>query len=145
MLRTYGEAAGRVARMAGALKAMGLAPGERVAIVAVNNADYFETLYAVWHAGLAAVPANAKLHGAELGYILAHSGARVCFARTASMARSRRMRRRLERMIVIGSGDYESCSRRCDRWCARAGDDLAWLFYTSGTTGRPKGAMLTHC
>src|ERR671919_228818 len=56
------------------------APGDRVAIVAKNSPAYLELLYGIWHAGLAAVPANAKLHGAELGYILEHSGARVCFA-----------------------------------------------------------------
>ena len=80
VLRSYGEVAGRVARLAGALQRFGLAPGERVAIVAKNSPDYLEALYAIWHAGLAAVPANAKLHGAELGYILEQSGARMCFA-----------------------------------------------------------------
>src|SRR4051812_38003293 len=80
VLRTYGETAGRVARLAGALRGFGLEPGDRVAIVARNSPDYVELLYAVWHAGLAAVPANAKLHGAELGYILEQSGARLCFA-----------------------------------------------------------------
>jgi long-chain acyl-CoA synthetase len=49
-------------------------------LAARNSPDYLEALCAIWHAGLAAVPANAKLHGAELGYILEHSGARVCFA-----------------------------------------------------------------
>jgi long-chain acyl-CoA synthetase len=58
----------------------GLEPGERVAIVAKNSPDYLELMYAIWHAGLAAVPANAKLHGRELAYILEHSGARICFA-----------------------------------------------------------------
>src|SRR5262245_39376607 len=80
VLRSYGEMAGRVARLAGALRGMGLKPGDRVAIAARNSPDYVETLYAIWHAGLAAVPANAKLHGAELGYILEQSGARVCLA-----------------------------------------------------------------
>ena len=80
VLRTYGEVAGRVARLAGALRGFGLEPGDRVAIAAKNCPDYVEMLYAIWHAGLAAVPANAKLHGAELGYILEQSGARVCFA-----------------------------------------------------------------
>ncbi len=80
-LRSYGELAGRVARLAGALTdRYGLRPGDRVAIAAKNSPDYLDLLYAVWHAGLAAVPANAKLHGAELGYILEHSGARACFA-----------------------------------------------------------------
>ena len=69
VLRSYGEAAGRVARLAGALQRFGLKPGERVAIAAANSPDYVEILYAIWHAGLAAVPANAKLHGAEVSYI----------------------------------------------------------------------------
>src|SRR5262245_18901744 len=73
VLRSYGEVAARVARLAGALRAMGLKPGDRVAIAATNSPDYLVILYAVWHAGLAAVPANAKLHGAELGYIIEHS------------------------------------------------------------------------
>jgi non-ribosomal peptide synthetase component F len=59
---------------------VGLEPGERVAIVAKKSPDYLELMYAIWHAGLAAVPANAKLHGRELAYILEHSGARICFA-----------------------------------------------------------------
>ena len=79
VLRSYGDMAGRVARLAAALQAFGLNPGDRVAIVAKNCPDYVEVLYAIWHAGLAAVPANAKLHGAELGYILEQSGSRVCF------------------------------------------------------------------
>src|SRR3569833_392434 len=78
---TYGELALRAAKLAGALRdKLGLRPGDRVAIAAKNSPEYLALLYGVWHAGLAAVPANAKLHGAELGYILEHSGARVCFA-----------------------------------------------------------------
>ncbi|MGB9386516.1 MAG: AMP-binding protein, partial [Pseudolabrys sp.] len=64
----YRSLAHRAARLAGALQAqLGLNAGDRVAIVAKNSPAYLELLYAVWHAGLAAVPANAKLHGAELG------------------------------------------------------------------------------
>src|ERR1700744_4763093 len=72
--RTYRDLAGRAARIAGALRGFGLAPGDRVAIAAKNSVEYLEVLYGIWHAGLAAVPANAKLHGAELGFILEHSG-----------------------------------------------------------------------
>src|SRR3954447_19128197 len=79
LIRNYGDMAGRVARLAGALRSLGLNPGDRVAVVARNCPDYVEVLYAIWHAGLVAVPGNAKLHGAELGYILEQSGARVCF------------------------------------------------------------------
>ncbi len=108
--------------------------------------EYLEMLYAVWHAGLAAVPANAKLHGAELGYILEHSDARVCFASAPLDAKiAPHAPKSLERLIVVGSRDFETlfAADPVDV-TARGADDLAWLFYTSGTTGRPKGAMLTH-
>src|SRR5262245_60899211 len=75
----YGALAERAARLAGALRTgLGVAAGDRVAIVAKNSVPYLEALYGTWHAGLAAVPINAKLHGAEIGYILEHSRARAC-------------------------------------------------------------------
>src|SRR5262249_32190553 len=74
VLRHYGDFAGRAARLAGALRAFGFQPGERVVIAAKNSPHYLEALYGIWHAGLAAVPANAKLHGAEFGYIIENSG-----------------------------------------------------------------------
>jgi long-chain acyl-CoA synthetase len=81
VIGSYGEAAARAAKLAAALRdRCGLKPGDRVAIAANNCPDYVELMFGIWHAGLAAVPANAKLHGRELGYILQHSGARVCFA-----------------------------------------------------------------
>ena len=146
VLRNYGEVAARVARLAASLKAMGLMPGERVAIAAKNSPDYLEILYGVWHAGLAAVPANAKLHGAELGYILEQSGARVCFASDGLDTEiAAHAPASLERLIVIGGAEYERLfAADSIAVVPRDGSDLAWLFYTSGTTGRPKGAMLTH-
>jgi long-chain acyl-CoA synthetase len=146
VLRNYGEVASRVARLAASLKAMGLMPGERVAIAAKNSPDYLEALYAIWHAGFAAVPANAKLHGAELGYILEQSGARVCFASDGIDAEiATHAPPSLERLIVIGGAEYQKLFAADPiAVVPRHGSDLAWLFYTSGTTGRPKGAMLTH-
>src|SRR2546423_14381765 len=79
-VRSYGELAERAARLASALHRLGLKPGDRVAIIAKNCVEYVEIIFGIWHAGLAAVPANAKLHGRELGYILEHCGARACFA-----------------------------------------------------------------
>ncbi len=146
MLRTYGETAGRVARLAGAMQRFGLNPSDRVAIVARNCPDYVELLYAIWHAGLAAVPANARLHGAELGFILEQSGARLCFASEGLDSEiAPHAPASLERLIVIGGADYQRLFASDPvALVPRGGDDLAWLFYTSGTTGRPKGAMLTH-
>jgi long-chain acyl-CoA synthetase len=147
VVRSYAELAGRVARLAGALRQrFGLQPGDRVAIAAHNSIDYLDVLYAVWHAGLAAVPANAKLHGAELGYILEHSQARVCFASSdLEAAIAAHAPPTLERLITIGGADYAALFEAdAAELTSRQGDDLSWLFYTSGTTGRPKGAMLTH-
>jgi long-chain acyl-CoA synthetase len=147
VLRSYGEFAGRVARLAGALRdRCGLAPGDRVAIAAKNAPDFLDTLYGAWHAGLVAVPANARLHGAELGYILEHCGARVCFASPEVAAQiAPHAPQSLERLVAIGSHEYAALfSADPIAVVLRAPDDLAWLFYTSGTTGRPKGAMLTH-
>jgi long-chain acyl-CoA synthetase len=147
VVATYGDLAARAARLAGALRnRLKLEPGDRVAIAAKNTPDYIALLYGIWHAGLAAVPANAKLHGAELGYILEQSGARVCFASAGIDAEiAPHAPKSLERLIAIGSADYISLfTADAIDVAARAPDDLAWLFYTSGTTGRPKGAMLSH-
>jgi long-chain acyl-CoA synthetase len=147
VVASYGQLAGRAARLAGVLREkFRLKPGERVAIVAKNSHHYLELLFGIWHAGLAAVPANAKLHGAELGFILEHSGARVCFASKGLDADiAPHAPKSLEHLIAIGGADYEALFT-ADPVAVepRAGGDLAWLFYTSGTTGRPKGAMLTH-
>ena len=77
----YGTLAARAARIATALKdRFGLVPGDRVAITAKNCVEYVEILYGIWHGGCVAVPANAKLHGAELAWIIENAGARICFA-----------------------------------------------------------------
>ena len=147
VVMTYGDLALRAAKLAGALRnKLKLEPGDRVAIAAKNSPDYLALLYGVWHAGLAAVPANAKLHGAELGYILEHSGARVCIASPGiDVEIASHAPKSLERLITIGSADYNALfDADAIAVAPRAGDDLAWLFYTSGTTGKPKGAMLTH-
>jgi long-chain acyl-CoA synthetase len=147
IVHTYAQLARRAAGLAGALRGrFGLLPGDRVAIVAKNSPEYIALMFGIWHAGLAAVPANAKLHGRELGYILDHSGARACFASAGLDAEiAPHAPASLERLIRVGSADYEALFQADPLPVEpRAPDDFAWLFYTSGTTGRPKGAMLTH-
>lgn len=147
LLFDYATLAGRVARIAGALSGrFGLGEGDRVAIVASNHPDYVAALYGIWHAGLIGVPANAKLHGAELNYILDHSGARVCFASPdLATVIEAHAPKTLEHIVILGGRSFETLLAADPAPLApREPDDLAWLFYTSGTTGRPKGAMLTH-
>ena len=144
---TYGDFAKRAATLAGALTAKcGLQAGDRVAIVSKNSTDYLEILYGIWWAGLVAVPVNAKLHGAEIGWILENAEARVVFASAdVAEAVNAHQPQGLKELIEVGSSDYQRLFDGDTIAVAeRAPDDLAWLFYTSGTTGRPKGAMLTH-
>src|ERR1700761_10377 len=75
---TWAEFAARTAAVAAGLRdGFGLSPADRVAIVMSNRAEYLEALYGVWHAGLVAVPVNARLHRDEIAYILEHSGTAV--------------------------------------------------------------------
>src|ERR671911_3073253 len=81
VLLSYADLVRRGAVIAGQLRArLGLAPGDRVALVMKNVSEYLELLLAGWYAGLTMVPINAKLHPREFAYILGHSGAKVCFA-----------------------------------------------------------------
>ncbi len=144
---TYGDVAAHTARRAGALQArFGLKPGDRVAIVAGNSRRYVKAMYAIWHAGLVAVPVNAKLHGLEIAYILQHSGARLAFVSPdLEGAVAAHAPACLTHVVVIGGADWSALSRAEPvPVTPRLPQDLAWLFYTSGTTGRPKGAMLSH-
>jgi long-chain acyl-CoA synthetase len=134
------------ARAAGLRARLGLAPGDRVALFMTNSPAYAELTWAAWWAGVAVVPINAKLHPKEAEYILEHSGARVCFVDDAHAEAIAALRiAGLERVVDVASDEYRRLAHDGQPPAADAApDDLAWLFYTSGTTGRPKGVMLTH-
>jgi long-chain acyl-CoA synthetase len=136
VVSTYAELASRAAKLgAGLKKKLNLRQGDRVALAAKNCPEYYELLFACWHAGLAAVPMNAKLHAKEFAYILENSAAKACFVSAD-----------LEGSIPNGIPLVEIGNLYQQEGPAAdvAPDDVAWLFYTSGTTGVPKGAMLTH-
>ena len=145
----YRTLAGRVERLAGGLRTrLGLEPGDRVALILGNGPHYLELLYACWHAGLVAVPVNAKLHADEFAYIVDDSTARACFvsrALSSSLGPTQGVAT-LAHVCEVGSLDYRRLLEAEPGRLApgSAPDDAAWLFYTSGTTGRPKGAVLSH-
>lgn len=143
----YGTLCGRVRKIAHAFRnRYDLSEGDFVAIAADNCPEYLETLYACWWAGLVAVPINAKLHSKEFEYILSHSGAKLCVVSSRLSAGIGGLRLgSLEKIIEIGSTEYTGMYASPElELIHRNADDAAWLFYTSGTTGRPKGAVLTH-
>jgi acyl-CoA synthetase (AMP-forming)/AMP-acid ligase II len=159
---TYREFNDRVNRLASALRQLGLEAGDRVAVFSPNRPEILETLFAVWKSGLAAVPMNFRLHRDEVRYILNHSEAKVLvyagvyqddIDRIAGDLSTIRAAVCLDDRKGEGQGHafpilyYHGLLNRGEaaEWVAPVdGDDIAWLFYTSGTTGRPKGAMLTH-
>jgi long-chain acyl-CoA synthetase len=156
---TYRELAERVNALAHALRRLGATPGARVACMMPNSPELIETMFACFTAGIGWVPLNAKFQASEIAYHLEDSGA-------IALVTSSAMRDVVDGAIpddvhvvaVDGPGgadadwagttsyetvltaerDREPLDLTVDR------DTLAWLFYTSGTTGRPKGAMLTH-
>jgi acyl-CoA synthetase (AMP-forming)/AMP-acid ligase II len=125
-----------------------LSPGDRIAIVMRNRPEYIEALFAIWHAGLVAVPVNARLHRDEIAYILDHSGSAVAVTDEEHAGDVESLVGTVASLqaVVVAPGE------RWDRLTAsspmplvdRQPVDPAWLFYTSGTTGRPKGATLTN-
>jgi acyl-CoA synthetase (AMP-forming)/AMP-acid ligase II len=116
--RQFWEAA---ARAAGGLRAQGIAPGDRVAIQLGNGLNWCLAFFATQMAGAIAVPINTRLSAAEVAYVIADSGARFSFLPNAS--------------LPDGAPFVMEGLQR---------DELAAIFYTSGTTGFPKGALTTH-
>ncbi|MGW1783969.1 class I adenylate-forming enzyme family protein [Streptomyces sp. NPDC002143] len=146
-LITYSRLGEDVARFASSLVAHGLVPGDRVAVFTKNCPESVIALYGAFAAGMTAVPVNAKLAAPELAVILTDSGARVLVhdvgsaelvdrAGTADIQVVIEVGESFDMFLAQGDPAYEAVDVDDDA--------LAWLFYTSGTTGRPKGAELTH-
>jgi acyl-CoA synthetase (AMP-forming)/AMP-acid ligase II len=145
---TYGDFAQNSASIGHFLaNTLGVGAGDRVALFMHNCPEYLEILHAVLWIGAIVVPINHKLHPREAEWIIANADAKVVITETG--------------IVFSGSSDFGSTcvelgyhapnmqQARLDKRSLASpvdtpADDVAWLFYTSGTTGRPKGVMLTH-
>ena len=143
---TYGEWAARSAGLAQRLRGAGLVPGDRVLLFMRNHPRYLEVLWAAWWAGLVVLPVNAKLHRSEAEWIVDDAQARFGFVTQDTAPEPLAG---LQRQIDVESAETDAWFEPAADAMAipvaeRDPDDVAWLFYTSGTTGRPKGVMITQ-
>lgn len=152
---SYAALADEVERLAAGLRGLGLAPGDRVAILARNSHAFVALRFAIARADAVLVPINFMLTAADVRYILDHSGARVLFADSSNIEIA---------MAAVGSGlenvfgldgEHTSPPAGVPAWTAlrrdkaiapeeRGGEEMLQIVYTSGTESRPKGAILSH-
>ncbi|HVM15046.1 MAG TPA: long-chain fatty acid--CoA ligase [Egibacteraceae bacterium] len=153
---TYGELDARVDRAAAAFQSLGLAPRDRVALMIGNAPHFVEAFYGALRAGLTVVPINVAFTADEVAYLLADSGARAVVVGEAHAGVLHGVSETLpalDQTIVAGASSASAGTRTWRGLCKAAGepsavdvaeDAVALLQYTSGTMGKPKGAMLTH-
>lgn len=152
---TYARFNARANRLANALYKLGIAQGDNVALLQYNTPEMLESIFACFKAGCGAVPINWRLHPNEFAFIIDHSEAKAVILSPEfndSIMDIRGRIKKAQHLITLSGAegellDYENLIFTESEKFADAevqADDLAWLFYTSGTTGMPKGAMLTH-
>ena len=151
---TYTQHLDRIARTSGALRALGVAPDERFAVMALNSHQFLELYHAAFLGAGVVNPLNLRLAAKELGFILADSGTKVCFtdAFFAGVIDSVREEAGIEHVVMIGNGDAPHDHNYEELLAAAtpvipdepAEDDPVILMYTGGTTGTPKGVLLDH-
>ncbi|QFG27049.1 long-chain-fatty-acid--CoA ligase [Actinomadura sp. WMMB 499] len=161
--RTYGDLDERTDRLADALRARGVWEGDRVAVMTFNRLEMVEVFFACARVGAVCVPINFRLQAEEVAYQLSDSGAVLAVVEAALASTFERAWKRaptVRRCLVVGGAGeaaggmerremerYEEALREAPETASDTAADLfapAFIMYTSGTTGRPKGAVLTH-
>jgi long-chain acyl-CoA synthetase len=154
--RTFRQLADRVARLAGALQKLGMQAGDRVAMLSLNSDRYLEYQMAVPWGGGVLNPCNIRWSAAEILYSLDDSGSAILLVDETFRPLVEQFRRdssTLREVVYCGDGDapagmqgYEALLAEAEPVpdALRRGEDLAGIFYTGGTTGFPKGVMLSH-
>ena len=144
---TYGELDRQVVALDGWLRSHDVGQDTRVAVFMDNRPEFLMAMFSTWRCGAALVPCNARLTTEELSFLVSDSGATVVITDETHAATARAA---AGDAIVCVAGPQLRAILDAERITAAPGpvdvrsDDLAWLFYTSGTTGQPKGAMLSH-
>lgn len=155
--RRWSEFRDRVARLAGGLSALGVGPGDRVALLAENSGAYLEVTYATQWLGAVSVPINTRWTPEEVAFALSDSATKLLFVDALGASRAADMdvaTREAVRLVAIDSPDGLAVETETSALALMSaepaaaivspGDDLASIFYTGGTTGRSKGVQLTH-
>jgi long-chain acyl-CoA synthetase len=151
---SYREFRDRALAIGGNLRSLGCGPGDRVAFCLANSPRILEIIFGCFAAGLVVVPINARLHAREIAYIVDNCGARALVhgpeyqeGILANAQAFQRLEKRICTAAVEGAVPYEILLGKENALAAGANvdaEDYCWLFYTSGTTGRPKGAIWNH-
>lgn len=154
--QSWKEMLDRVARLAGALQSLGMESGDRVAILSLNSDRYIEYYFAVLWGGGVVVPVNVRWSAAECIYGLNDSTPKVMLVDEPHREKALEIQPQVESLSTLvycgddatpaGMLNYEEIIASADPVidAERQGDDLAGIFYTGGTTGFPKGVMLSH-
>ena len=154
--QTWAEVGARVARFAGVLRGLGLSPGDRIGMMALNSDRYLEYYFGAWWAGCVVNPVNVRWSAAEVAYSLDDCDTTVLIVDDTFVPIVPELRKRsqaLRTVVHLGAGAAPKGMLSWEQMVAqanpvedamRSGDDLAGVFYTGGTTGFPKGVMLSH-
>jgi long-chain acyl-CoA synthetase len=147
LVADYATFATRAAAIGGHLQAAhGVRKGDRVAVLMKNRPEYLEALYGIWFLGAVAIPINSKLHPKEAAWIIENAGAKVALVSDDLGAPLAQVAPECLKTLISSDQPNWTAMYAATPLAAPADidpDDMIWLFYTSGTTGKPKGVMIT--